>query len=139
VYLDANIVVYAVSNDAKYGAACARWLARIETGALAAESSPLMMVECLHAFRNLNRILARKKRDPIDVPGSINALLSLPIRWLELTPAVVARAADQTAPVPAGDAVHLASMEIHGVAEILSADAGFDRFPSVRRRDPLTA
>jgi predicted nucleic acid-binding protein len=137
VYLDANVAVYAVSNDSRYGTACAQWLKRIERGAVTAESSPLTLVECLHAFKNLNRILAKRRRGSIDIPRSIGALLSLPVRWLDLTPAVLLRASEYTTAVTAGDAVHLASMELHGVLEILSADAGFDRFANVRRRDPL--
>jgi len=138
VYLDTNVVVYAVSRDPAYGSACKKWLTKIEKKEIIAESSPLTLVECLHAFKNINRIMAKKKRALIDVPGSISALLTLPLRWLDLTPAVILRASESAAPVTAGDAVHLATMEVHGVHEILSADAGFDSVPGIRRRDPLS-
>ena len=137
MYLDANVIVYAVTQDRRYGAPGARWLKRIEAKEVPAESSVLMIVECLHAFRSLNRILARKRRAPIDIPGSIRAILSLQVRWLELTPTVVARASELTQPMTAGDAVHVASMELHGVSEILSADQDFDRIANIRRIDPL--
>jgi predicted nucleic acid-binding protein len=138
MYLDANIIVYAVTRDSKYGASCKVWLEKIAKNAIQAESSPFMLIECLHAFKNLNRILPRKKRPTIDIPQSMIAILSLPIQWIELTPAVVLRASEYTRTMTAGDAVHLASMEIRGIPEILSADTGFDAIANVSRRDPLS-
>lgn len=137
MYLDANVLIYAVTQDGRYGAACTQWLKRIESGQITVATSALLLVECLHVFKSLNRILGKKRRRAIDISGSLNAVLSLPIRWLELTPSVVLRASEVDAPLTAGDAVHVSTMEIHGISEILSADAGFDRVSGIRRRDPL--
>ncbi len=137
MYLDANVVVYSVTTDPRYSAACRAWLKRIESEEIVAEASVLVLVESLHALKSLNRIHAKEKRPLIDIRGSINAVLTLPIRWLELTPSVVGRAAEVDPPVTAGDAVHIASMEFHGIQEILTADTKFDRVAGIRRRDPL--
>lgn len=136
MYIDTNIVVYAVSQDPKYGSACTSWLERINRGEVIAESSVLLLVECLHVFTSLNNIAAKKGHKAIDIYTSLNAIMNIPIKWLELTPLVILRASESNYPLTTADAIHIVSMELNGITEILSADTGLDKIPGIRRIDP---
>lgn len=136
MYIDTNIVIYAISQDSKYGSGCTSWLERINKQEISAEASVLLLTECLHVLKSLNKIAVKKARKSIDIRMSLNAIMSIPIKWLELTPLVVLRASEFNYPLATGDALHIASMELNGITEILSADKEIDKVPGIQRIDP---
>lgn len=136
-YLDTNIIGYAIEAHEKYGAACARILEDIETGKLKVACSVLVFVEILGVLRKLNKELMRLGKKEIDVRANMDAILSLPITWLDVNPYIIKMAAEYNFTASAQDQVHAATMEVHGIYEIISADADFDKIDFVSRNDPL--
>lgn len=136
-YLDTNIIGYAIENHAKYGASCKKILEDIEQEKLPVAASLLVLTETMHVLRKINKELSRLRKTPLDIPANITAVLSLPILWLDLNIFIIKRAAENTHPIPSADAVHLATMEINSVYEIISADTDFDTIPFIKRIDPL--
>ena len=57
IYVDTNVIIYAVANDAKYGAACKRILLDLETGKLKACASVLVLVETINVLTKINKLL----------------------------------------------------------------------------------
>jgi len=51
--------------------------------------------------------------------------------------AIIRRASEYGYPLAGADYIHLASMELNGVEEILSADEELDGVTWVKRTDPL--
>lgn len=82
----------------------------------------------------LHRYVAIDRRDAIQ--PAFDALLGVADEVLPVDRKVVERAKRivlEYQRLSARDAVHLAVMEQHGIAQILSFDAGFDGFPAITR------
>ena len=137
IYLDTNVLVYAIENHPKYGKACKRILEDIEAGRLKALSSVLVLVELISVITKLNKILKKEKQKPLRLRENIGAVLSLPITWVDLDFLVIERASEYDYEINGADYVHLASMEIHSTREILSADEDLDKVGTIKRIDPV--
>ena len=137
IYLDTNIIVYAIENHSRYGKTCKAILEDIESGKLKASSSILVLVELTNVIVKLNRLLEVERKRQLDLKENIEAVLSLPITWIDLDFLVIEKASEYAYQINGVDYVHLASMEIYSIREILSADKDLDRVESVRRVDPL--
>ncbi len=82
----------------------------------------------------LHRYVAINRRDAIQ--PAFDALLGVVDETLPVDARAVGRAKQivlEYQRLSAGDAVHLAVMEQHGIEQILSFDAGFDAFPGITR------
>lgn len=82
----------------------------------------------------LHRYVAIDRRDAIQ--PAFDALLGIVDEVLPVDDEAVERAKQivlEYRRLSARDAVHLAIMEKHGIARILSFDAGFDFFPGITR------
>ena len=82
----------------------------------------------------LHRYVAIDRRDAIQ--PAFDALLGVVDEVLPVTRAAVERAKEIVLGyrrLSARDAVHVSVMEQHGIAQILSFDAGFDSFPGISR------
>jgi predicted nucleic acid-binding protein len=82
----------------------------------------------------LHRYVAIDRRDAIQ--PAFDALLGIVDEVLPVDDKAVERAKQivlEYRRLSARDAVHLAVMEKHGIARILSFDSGFDSFPGVTR------
>ena len=137
-YIDANIVIYAVTHDPKYGSACAAVLKDMKEGKLEAVASSLVVLEIMNALQRFNASHRRQLETPIEVSEVVNALFSLPIEWVDMTVLVMEKTLPHIAVTHPSDAVHLATMEIEGITKIITADHDFDRIDGVSRIDPLT-
>lgn len=137
IYLDTNVVIYAIENHPKYGAKCGKILEDIETGKLKVCCSILVLVEILSTLVRINRILKKAKKRELPLRDNIDAIISLPFQWVELNFAIIRRASEYRYPLAGADHIHLASMELNGVEEILSADEELDGVAWVKRTDPL--
>ncbi len=137
IYVDTNVIIYAVANDAKYGAACKRILLDLETDKLKACASVLVLVETINVLTKINKLLNVAGKAELDIRKNIDAILSLPIVWFDLNFLVIKRAAEYKYKVSGVDYVHIASMELNSVSELISADKEIDKVGAIKRVDPL--
>lgn len=137
IYLDTNVIIYAIENHPKYGPKCKKILEDIETGKLESCCSVLVLVEVISALVKINRVLKKAGKRELSIRDNIDAILSLPFQWVELNFAVIRRASEYRYPLAGADYVHLASMELSGAEEILSADEELDVVAWAKRIDPL--
>lgn len=136
-YIDTNIFIYAIENHFKFGKACKKILLDIENEKLKAHSSVLVLVEIVNVLMKINRILKKEGEKTVDIPGSIDAILSLPIVWFDLDFFTIKKAAEYEDKISGVDCVHLSMMEINGITRIISADEELDRIKTVHRINPL--
>lgn len=136
-YLDTNVIGYAIESHQKYGKSCKVILEDIQTGKLKAACSILVLSELIGVVGKINKELRKLGRPELDIRANIDAVLSLPIIWLDLEIFIIKRAAEFSQNISGADKVHSASMEINGVNEIISADVDFDEMTFLRRIDPL--
>jgi hypothetical protein len=64
-------------------------------------------------------------------------VLSLPLVWWDLNFFIIKRAAEYDFNVSGVNFVHIASMELNLVQEIISADKELDKVTLIKRMDPL--
>ncbi len=136
IYLDTNVIVYAIENHPKYGRKCKQILEDIESGKLKANCSMLVLVEAVNVMIKLNKALREQKQRALDIRRNVDAILSLPIVWLDLNFAVVKRASEYNYNISGADYMHIASMEMNSITKIISADGDFDEAESIKRLDP---
>ena len=138
MYIDTNIFIYAIEGHTKYGAPCKKILKDMEIGKIKASASVLVLVETLNVLNRLNKELKRSGKKPLDISMNINAIESLPITWLDLNPLIIEKAAQYEYTINPADYIHLATMELNQINEIISADGGdFDKIKWIARTDPL--
>ncbi len=137
IYLDTNIIIYAIANDAKYGTACKRILLDLENGRLKACASVLVLVETINVLTRINRMPNLSGKAELNIRKNIDAILSLPIVWFDLNFPIIKRAAEYEYKVSGVDYIHIASMELNSVREIITGDRELDKVDSIKRLDPL--
>jgi predicted nucleic acid-binding protein len=128
-FVDTNIVIYATTRS-HYRDACAHVLDAVTRGQVEGRTSVAVLEEIWH----------------LELRGVIGTLTGLtadtrtlfaPV--LAVTDEIFGRALALAAPgnVGANDRVHAATCLVMDIPVIVSADAGFDEVPGVRRVDPL--
>ena len=137
IYLDTNIIIYAIENHPLYGNSCRKILLDIETGRLKASASMFLLVETISALIKINKILKKENKKQLEVNENITAILSYPLIWLDLNFPVIKRAAEYEHKISAADYVHIATMELNSIKKIISADREFDEVDFIKRVDPL--
>mgnify|MGYP001576936167 CR=1 FL=1 len=133
IYLDTNIIIYVIEKNQKYEEACKKILKDIKLNKFEVASSIHLLVELVIHLNKLNKLLKEK----LNIEENINAVLSLPIKWLDLNFAVIKRASQYNYSVSPGDYLHIATAEINNINEIISADSDFDKIDFIKRIDPL--
>ncbi len=136
-YLDANIFIYAILNDEKYGRKCKKILLDLESSKLSAGSSIMLLSELINALIKLNKIAGKTGQRKLDIEKNIEAMLSYPLTWFELNFPIIKRAASYDFNISGNDHIHIAAMDLHGIREIISADQELDKVPLIKRIDPL--
>jgi predicted nucleic acid-binding protein len=137
IYLDTNVIIYAIENHPKYGKSCKKILEDIEAHKLEVSASVLVLVELINVLTKLNKILKRKGIKSLNVRENMQAVLSLPIVWVDLDFFIIEKASEYAFEINGIDYIHIASMEVSSVSEVLSADKDLDRIRIVRRIDPM--
>ena len=137
-YLDTNVIIYAIESHPKYGEKCKDILKAVENAELEVCASTLILVEVINVLCKLNRILEEAQKEKLNIRKNIDAILSLPIKWIELDFAIIRRASEYQFKVSGIDYVHVASMELNLVNEVISADKEVDKIDFIKRIDPLT-
>ncbi len=133
LFVDANVFMYLAGRDATCRESCRRALrAAIERGTVLATSAEVLQ-EILHFYG------ARRK--PESAGAIYEAATDICDQILSITERQTARALEvlvEHPSLPARDALHVATMETHGIERLLSADRDFDRVETVERMNPLT-
>ncbi len=137
IYLDTNVIIYAIENHPKYGKKCRQILEDIESERLKASCSALVLVETINVLLRLNKVLKDRGENILDVRKNIDAILSLPIIWIDLNFAIIKRASEYNYNISGVDYVHIATMDLNSIAKIISADTDFNVLEFIKRIDPL--
>ena len=134
LFVDANVFMYLAGSDARYRDACRRaLLAATEQGTLLVTSTEVLQ-EILHYHA--------ARRRPEDARTVYDAVTDICEEILPVTEQQTARTLEllvRHPGLPAREALHVATMETHGVERLLSADRHFDQIDTVTRVDPLAA
>ncbi len=128
IFVDSNIPMYLVGAAHPHKNDARRWLEELVSGQERLVTDAEVLQEILHRYVSIER--------PDAIQPAFDALLGVVDEVFSVDQAAVERAKQivlghQT--LSARDAVHLATMQIHGVKRILSFDRGFDGFPGMTR------
>ncbi len=132
-FLDSNVAIYAAGGEHPYREASRKILVQAHRGEIELIISVEILQEILHIYASRN--------EPARGIGVAERLMKTARRVWPVEEADMVRAMEimrRQAGVGARDAVHAAVMLNHDVADILSADADFDRLGDIRRTDPLS-
>jgi predicted nucleic acid-binding protein len=128
IFVDSNIPMYVVGANERYRIDAQRLLEQALSAGERLVTNAEVMQEILH------RYVAIDRRDAIQ--PAFDALLGVVDEVFPVTPDDVERAKTIVygrRQHSARDAIHLATMERHGITRIMTFDAGFDSYPGVKR------
>ncbi|MGO8747748.1 MAG: type II toxin-antitoxin system VapC family toxin [Thermoguttaceae bacterium] len=153
-FLDANSLVYPFAPEPVFGPPCAQLLRRIEnqellaftaTHVLSEVAHRLMAIEAVQKFGwPVRGIAQRLRQHPAHVQQlrtfhqTVERILQSRVRILAVSPPWIATAAilsQQTGRL-SNDALIVAVMQNHGLVNLASNDADFDRMPGLTRYAP---
>ncbi|MBI2148385.1 type II toxin-antitoxin system VapC family toxin [Candidatus Woesearchaeota archaeon] len=137
IYLDTNIIIYAIENNYKYGKKCKEILEKIQYCKIEACCSILVLVEVINVLCKINKILGKENKNKLNIQDNINAILSLPIIWYDLSFLIIKHSSNYNFKVSGVDYIHVATMEVNSVFEVISADEELDKIPFLKRIDPI--
>jgi predicted nucleic acid-binding protein len=128
ILIDSNIPMYLVGAPHAHKADAQRLLERCITERERLVTDAEVLQEILH------RYVAIDRRDAIQpafdsLLGVVDEVLPVELAIVERAKAIVLGKRQ----LSARDALHVAVMEHHGIARILSFDAGFDGVPGIQR------
>jgi predicted nucleic acid-binding protein len=154
VFLDANTFVYAILNHPAYGANCTTLLDRIERQEVQGFTSAHVLSDTVHRVMTLEAcdrfgwpaqgIANRLRRHPAEVQQlvvprrAVDEIQLARVIVLAVTAQHVSQAVDLSRQhgLLAGDALIVAVMRDHGLTQLASLDADFDRIPGITRYAP---
>ena len=128
IFIDSNIPMYLVGGSHPHKTDSKRWLEELVSGQERLVTDAEVLQEILHRYTAIAR--------PDDIQPAFDSLLGLVDEVIPVDRAAVERAKTIVLGrkgISARDAVHLAVMQINGIARILSFDRGFDGFPGIIR------
>ena len=128
IFLDLNIPMYLAGAPHRLKTESQILLERFVAAGERIVTDTEVLQEILHRYTAINR------RDAI--APAVKAVLAIVDEVFPIEKADVLRAieiAQNPAALSARDAVHMATMESHGVVRIMSFDADFDRWPGLTR------
>jgi uncharacterized protein len=128
IFVDSNIPMYLVGASHPHKNDARRWLEELVGARERLVTDAEVLQEILHRYVSIKR--------PDAIQPAFDALLGVVDEVFSVDQAAVERAKQIVLghrALSARDAVHLATMQIHGVKRILSFDRGFDGFPGMSR------
>jgi hypothetical protein len=128
ILVDSNVPMYLVGAPHRHKADAERVLERLALDRRRLVTDAEVLQEILHRYRAIDR--------PDAIQPALDALLGLVDEVLPVDRESVMDAWAELAArwsLSARDALHVAVMRRHGIAEILSFDRGFDSVPGLRR------
>lgn len=131
IFLDSNVFLYAAGREHPLRDPCRRVLGHLAAGDVLATTSAEVLQEILHVVSRTGARAdaARLVRHVIDLVADV-----LPVRREEV--ALACDLVEQGALLDPRDAMHVATMRLSGLTEIVTADRHFDLIEGIRRIDP---
>jgi predicted nucleic acid-binding protein len=154
VFLDANTLVYHFEPHPVLGPPCTALIKRVELGEIAGVTSTHVLSEVAHRLMTMEAvkrfgwpfagIAQRLRRHPAEVRqlsdfrDAIEAVPKLGLHILPPAASLIATAAviSQQTGLLSNDALVVAVMREHGIVNLASHDADFDRVPGLTRYAP---
>jgi predicted nucleic acid-binding protein len=155
VFLDANVFVYAFADDPKLSDACVELLERVERGDLQGYLSAALLSDVAHRLMTLEAceslgwpyagIGQRLRTHSAEIQKlqrfrlALDDIIAVGVHVLPVTAQHVLLAGDLSRQhgLLSGDALILALMHGHGLTNLASNDADFDRVPGITRFSPV--
>ncbi len=155
VFVDANTFVYACAPDPQFGPPSLQLLERIEHNDVQGFTSTHVLIDVTHRLMSLEAcavlgwpytgIARRLKRHPAQMQQlsryrqAIEDIIATGIQFLPIVARHVASATSisQQYGLLSGDALTVALMQEHGLTNLASHDADFDRVGAITRFSPL--
>ena len=128
ILLDSNIPMYLIGPPHPHKTDAQRLLEKFISQRQRLVTDAEVLQEILHRYVTINR--------RHDIQPAFDALLNVVDEVLVIDRTTIERAKQIVLAyqrLSARDAVHVAAMEQHGIAEILSFDSGFDGLPGITR------
>ena len=128
ILLDSNIPMYLIGPPHPHKTDAQRLLEKFISQRQRLVTDAEVLQEILHRYVAINR--------RHDIQPAFDALLNVVDEVLVIDRTTIERAKQIVLAyqrLSARDAVHVAAMEQHGIAEILSFDSGFDSLPGITR------
>ena len=129
MYIDSNIFIFASTDKGKLGQNCREIIRLINEQNIVCAASFLVLDEVMWILKkNVGR------DDAIKIT---KAMLSMPIKWVEVNKSVIIKMTDifEKTTLDPRDAIHIASMKELGLSSIVSEDNDFDKISGIERID----
>lgn len=126
IFVDSNIPMYLVGAPHPHKTDARRWLEELVSSRERLVTDAEVLQEILHRYVSIAR--------PDAIQPAFDALLGVVDEVFPVDRAVVERAKAIVLGrkgLSARDAIHLATMQVHGIKRILSFDRGFNGFPGI--------
>lgn len=155
VFVDANVFIYNFGPDPTFGPPSRGLLERIEAGDIKGCTSTHVLHDVAHRLMTLEACQAfgwpyagigqRLRRHPLEIQKlykfrrALDEILAIGVQILPVSAEHVLLAGDlsRTHGLLSGDALILAMMRSHDVANLASSDVDFDRASEITRYAPL--
>ena len=131
VYLDTNVLVYAIGGDSPHRDPCREILRAVAERRLTGETSAYTVQELVRQTqRRGDRQATTRARSAIDLCRDLHPVDGVVIRRaIEIV--------ERYPRLDIADAVHVATATTHRLTTVLSADRGLDGISEIERVDPL--
>lgn len=155
VFVDANVLIYHFSPHPVFGPACKQLLANIENQSLVGYTSTHLVAEVAHALMIVEALALpgwgtsnapkRLKKQPSTVQQlnrfqrAVEDIFQSRLQVLAIPPDLMVQAArlSRQFGLLTNDAITVAIMQHHGLIDLASHDADFDRVPGLTRYAPV--
>ena len=127
MYIDSNIFIFASMDKGKLGENSREIIKLINDQKISCAASFLILDEVMWILKkNVGR------GDAIKIA---KAILSMPIKWIEVDKSVVIKMINifEKTKLDPRDAIHIASMKVLGLSSIVSEDDDFDKVDGIKR------
>jgi predicted nucleic acid-binding protein len=130
MYVDSNIFIFASIDNGELGDRCTHILEMISQRKIVCACSYLVVDEVAY--------ILKKNVGKEDALVIIKAILSLPLRWIDVNRSVIIGMVEQmeNMELDPRDSIHLASMKAHGIGSILTYDRDFEGIDGITRIPP---
>ena len=127
MYIDSNIFIFAAIDKGKLGQNC-REIIRLITE---------QRITCASSFLAIDEVIwiLTKKVGKDSAIKIIKAMLSMPIKWIDVDKSVIIKMIDvyEKSMLDPRDAIHISSMKRVGLSIIASQDEDFDKVDGIER------
>ncbi len=127
MYVDSNIFIFAATDKGKLGQNCRGIIRLINEQKIPCASSYLVVDEVIW--------ILKKQLGKESAVRIVKAMLSLPVKWIDVDKAVIIRMVDvyEKTKLDPRDAIHISSMKGVALSIILSEDNDFDSVDGIER------